>query len=99
MAWLYPEAVSNPEESSWINVSNNLSFEAMLVGFALTLQFPRFELAFLVAKASLCYLMALATVWQTFEAPMVRIFGSVLMFLALWRVLPEEPDFLSQLDD
>jgi len=94
-----PAAADTPGEPSSISLANNLAFEAMLLGFALTLRNPRLELPFLVAKASLSFLMAMVTVWQTFEAPVVRIAGSVAMFLAYWSILPKEPDFLGQLED
>lgn len=95
----FPSAAETPGEPRSISLANNLAFEAMLLGLALTLRNPRLELPFLVAKAALSFLMAMATFWQTFETPFVRIAGSVAMFLAFWSILPKEPDFLSQLED
>lgn len=95
----FPDSIKTPEEPFSVRLASNLSFELMLIGLALTLRNPRLELPFLVAKAALCFLMAIATVWQTFEAPAVRIGGSVAMFLAYWSILPKEPDFLSQLEE
>jgi hypothetical protein len=94
-----PRAADTPGEPSSISLANNVAFELMLLGFALNLRNPRLELPFLVAKASLSFLMAMATAWQTFEAPLVRVAGSVAIFLAFWRILPKEPDFLNQLED
>lgn len=94
-----PKVAETPEEPSSIRWASDLAFELMLLGFGLTLRNPHLELAFLVAKASLCFLITMATVWQTFETPVVRIAGSVAMFLAFWSILPKESDFLSQLED
>ena len=95
----FPAPVTTQEEPQSVRLASNLAFEAMLLGLGLTLRFPRLELPFLIAKACLSFLMAIATVWQTFEAPFIRIGGSVAMFLAYWSILPKEPDFLSQLDE
>ena len=95
---VFPEPV--PEGTPRILVwADRLAFEALLVGIAIALRWPHLELPFLVGKASFCFLVTLGTVWKTFEAPLLRIGGSVIFFLLLYRMLPEHEELRAELED
>jgi hypothetical protein len=95
---IFPEPVraDTPRALVW---ADRLAFEGLLVGIAIVLRRPHLELPFLVGKASFCFLVTLGTVWKSFESPVLRIGGSVVFFLLLFRVLPEHEELRAEMEE
>lgn len=95
-----PDVILDAGEPPWLQLTDSLAFECMLVGLVLVLWRPEtLRFSYPMAKFGFCYVVAVGTGWTVADSPFWKLIGLGVAFGVLWTFLPGVKDFQNDPED